>query len=343
METDTLHKQIRLDFFEKVYSGEIAPYQVLPAERKEAEALSVSRGTVRKARKILEEEGYISNTQGSGAVYTPLENRKSAPPEIVAVVVPVHNPFFMSFYRAFEKEAENNDLLVVIKQLDYHNADRMNDVLFSLFLKGIKDIVFWPYDTILDYQHIQRLSGLGMNVIFFDSVHDFAYCDYVSVDNRHAISSLYAYLKRKNSERIAYIGWKNSLLTSNTEREKRFLEIKSAGDRVLRLPWNQEFLTEEQLDEAFKLIQKGEIDGFLCGNGHIGIVLRKYLITRGYSDIPICTIDNFAESESLELTVYEQPFELMGHKTFASLKKRSEQMRTKESVTHYIKGKVIER
>ena len=68
--------------------------------------------------------------------------------EIVAVIVPVHNPFFMSYYRAFEKEAEKHDVLVVIKQLDNENADRLKDVLFSLFMKGIRDIVFWPYDTI---------------------------------------------------------------------------------------------------------------------------------------------------------------------------------------------------
>ena len=109
MDGDTLYRKIRLDFFQKVYSGEIKPGGQLTAERKQAQELSVSRGTIRKAREILAEEGYIASTQGSGAVYTPLVNRKSAEPEIIAVVVPVHNPFFMSYYRAFEKEAESRD------------------------------------------------------------------------------------------------------------------------------------------------------------------------------------------------------------------------------------------
>ena len=64
METENLYEAIRRDFFRKVYSGEIEPDQLLIPERRQAEELSVSRGTVRKARQLLVEEGFIANRQG---------------------------------------------------------------------------------------------------------------------------------------------------------------------------------------------------------------------------------------------------------------------------------------
>ncbi|MBN2628256.1 MAG: GntR family transcriptional regulator [Spirochaetales bacterium] len=341
MDGDTLYRKIRLDFFQKVYSGEIKPGGQLTAERKQAQELSVSRGTIRKAREILAEEGYIASTQGSGAVYTPLVNRKSAEPEIIAVVVPVHNPFFMSYYRAFEKEAESRDILVVIKQLDHHNVDRLKDVLFSLFMKGIRDIVFWPYDTQPDYRYIERLSGLGMNFVFFDNVRDFPYCDYVSVDNGHAVGSLYGALKNRGVKNMAYVGWDNDHMTSNTERENRFRELMEPGDRLISLPWDQEELTPAQLEQAFGGLTEGDMPGgFVCGNGHIGIRLREYLNQRGLTSLPVATVDYFEESRDLGLIAYEQPFEEMGKRTFQCFLKRYEKGRTGLGETCYIKGRM---
>ncbi len=346
MDKNTLYQTIRLDFFKKVYAGEIRPHQPLPAERKQAEELSVSRGTIRKARQILAEEGYIANTQGSAAVYTPLAKGPSGKPEIVAVVVPVHNPFFMSYYRAFEKEAEEADVLVMIKQLDSRNAGQLKKVLFSFFIKGIRDVVFWPYDTVLDYPYIERLSGLGMNFIFFDNVHDFPCCDYISVDNRDGISLLYKSLQDKGCGRIAYMGWDNPHLTSNSEREAAFRQEKSEGDRVIRIPWNQEDLSFDLLESVLNLPDlRGErkIDGFLCGNGLIGVVLKRYLNNNGFSGIPLVSIDNFEESEDLGFTVYEQPFEMMGRKTFHLLEKRHRDEKGNSPEKLYIKGRLIER
>ena len=346
MDKNTLYQTIRLDFFKKVYSGEIRPDQPLPAERKQAEELSVSRGTIRKARQILAEEGFIANTQGSAAVYTPLAKGPSEKPEIVAVVVPVHNPFFMSYYRAFEKEAEEADILVMIKQLDSRNAGQLKKVLFSFFMKGIRDVVFWPYDTVLEYQYIERLSGLGMNFIFFDNVHDFPFSDYISVDNRDGISLLYQSLTGKGAGRIAYVGWDNPHLTSNSEREAAFRQIKSEGDCVIRLPWNQEDLSFELLEGVLNLQDlRGErkIDGFLCSNGQIGVVLKRYLNERGCSGIPLVSIDNFEESENLGFTVYEQPFEMMGRETFHLLEKRRSGKKGNGPEKLYIKGRLIKR
>jgi DNA-binding LacI/PurR family transcriptional regulator len=342
---ETLYQKIQLDFFQKVYSGEIAPHQSLPPERKQAEELSISRGTVRKARKMLMDEGFISSTQGSAAVYTPLKKRKKDKLEIIAVVAAIHNPFFMAYYRAFEKAAEEKGVLVMIKQLENRNVLQLEKVLFSLFLKGIKDIVFWPYDTVLEYDSFQRLSGLGMHVVFFDKVHDLDFCDYISVDNDHAITSLYKLMNKKGIRTIAYIGWDSQVLTSNVEREKAFSRVKTEDDVIIKLPWNQENLTDSLLEEHFnvhKLIEKQKLGGILCGNGHIGIALRRFLNNKGFPGIPLYSMDNFEGSETLNITSYEQSFDVMGVKTFNLLHDRH----TKEdwhSRKYYIKGRIIKR
>ena len=337
-DSETLYGEIRLDFFRKVFSGEILPDQQLPPERKQAEELSVSRGTIRKARQLLEAEGYIANTQGSGAVYTPLKTRTPGSSGITAVVCPVHNPFFMSFYRAFEREAEAEGVLVMIKQLDSGNASGLEKVLFSLFLKGIRDIVIWPYDAELKDEYIRRLSGLGMNIVFFDRTGESDYCDSVSVDNNHGISSLYTVLKQMTSGPLAYVGWDKAGMSSTREREESFLRIKGERDEVYRLPWNQENLAADELaanSDFTRWLDGHSASGFICGNGAIGIALKKYL----KDDRPVLSIDNFDESEELGLTVYEQPFDLMGRTCFQLLYMKKE--RTAE--TRCIKGRVIKR
>ncbi len=343
---NSLYQEILLDFFRKVYEGEIQPDHQFPPERKQAEELSVSRGTVRKARQLLEEAGYISNTQGRGAVYTPLKGRAPGKMEIIAVVVPVHNPFFMAYYRAFEREAEKCGILVVIKQLDLENAAGLKHVLFSLFLKGIRDIVFWPYDIQLEDRYIERLSGLGMNFLFFDAVRNDRFCDYVSVDNRDALNRLYQALKTRGAERIAYLGWDNQILSSNREREKCFRNLMSSKDIILRLPWNQETIPSESLSDLVPLpacIREDKIGGFLCGNGHIGILLKKYLRENGFDRIPVATVDNYPASGDLDITVYEQPFQKMGEFSFRRLKDRSESPEQWISKTTFLKGTLIER
>lgn len=342
---DTLYEKIRLDFFHKVFSGEIKPYEQLPAERKQAEELSISRGTIRKARNMLTEEGFLSNIQGRGAIYTPLKNRSSGKQEIIAVVAAIHNPFFMSYYRAFEKAAEEQGVLVMIKQLDNYNVQNLEKVLFSLFLKGIKDIVFWPYDTLLKTDYLERLSGLGMNIIFFDKVEDLDFCDYISVDNEHAITSLYEQIKAAGARSIAYFGWESRILTSNTERESAFQKLQTHRDVIIKLPWNQENLSDFLLEESFslsELIENRGIDGIICGNGHIGIALKRFLSIKGYTGIPLYSIDNFKESEALNMTVYEQDFQTMGEKTFKLLHDHHTD-KNRHSGKYYIKGRILKR
>ncbi len=340
MDSDTLYQKIRLDFFQKVYSGELLPDQQLPPERKQAEELSVSRGTIRKARNILEADGYIANTQGSGAVYTPLKTRSAGSSGIIAVVCPVHNPFFMSYYRAFEREAETRDMVVMIKQLDSSNATGLERVLFSLFLKGIRDIVIWPYDADLKEDYLRRLGGLGMNIIFFDT--GYKGFDSVSVDNAHGIESLYRELKKEAPGPAAYIGWDS--LSSTREREKRFLDLKEPDDLICRLPWNQENLTPELLAENREFcswLKENRTEGFICGNGQIGTAVKKFLLKHMNDHRPVYSMDNFEESKELGLTVYEQPFEAMGKKSLQLLLSGKGEERRAEA--HYIKGRIIKR
>jgi DNA-binding LacI/PurR family transcriptional regulator len=339
-----LYRNIQLDFFKKVFYGEISPHQKLLPERKLAKELSISRGTVRKALENFAKEGYIQKVQGKGNIYTPQFNSSLSMPEIIAVLVPVNNPFFLSYYRAFETIAEKSGCLVVIKQVDNCNLNNLEMVLFSLFLKGIKDIVFWPYDTLLDYTYIERLCGLGMKVVFFDNIQNFKYCDYVSLDNKDAIENLYFHLQKLGSKKIAYIGWKTNLVSSNIQRERAFREIKHEADKIITIPWIKEENTYLQIQEQLKdqlIGNESGIDGFLCSNGNLGISTKKYLNKIGMGKIAVCSIDNFTKSEELKLTVYEQPFKRMAEKTFHLIIKRHHDAEKWKSSICYLKGKLI--
>jgi len=332
-----LHQKLRSLLARKIYEGEYENGALLPTERELAQKHGVSRVTVRGTLARMHEEGLIIRRQGHG---TRVKLRKSGFPgvmDIIAVIAPADNPFFASFISRFEAAAEDNGAIVVFKAA---GRQPIEDILFRFYERGIRNIVVWPYDEVINIDSFVRLRGLGMNLVIFDRIVHSGMADCISVDNADAIKMLYGHLQSKCGRKIVYIGWENDVLTSNTDRERAFVAL-GGEDSVYRLPWRKEQGVEKDVAEALKRIPD-DTKGILCGNGVIGIAARQYYSLR-QRDVSVVCVDDLPGAASLSLTAYAQPMEELASAAHRRLVLQNTEANTWNAKTLYLKGNLIVR
>ena len=335
--TGLLYRRLRAALYEKIYSGEYADGALIPAERELASRHGMSRVTVRSTLAALEAEGLVARCQGHGTRVTLRTVGYPGPIDLIAVIAPAQNPFFASFIRHFEEAAVAHDALVVFRQAADHTVV---DSLFSFYCRSIRNILVWPYAEVVDLAKLVRLRGLGMNLVFFARVLESPSVDCVSVDNAHAVETLYRHLRSRGGQRVAYIGWQNEVLTSNREREAAFLRY-AGPECVYRLPWNKETGVDEEIQKL--LGQAGaRWDAFLCGNGVIGIAARRFVKAHRMSASVAC-MDDLPGAAELGLTVYSQPMDKLAGMACRRLIAQAEDAASWKARAHLIKGTLVVR
>lgn len=332
-----LQRKLRDILSRDIYMGRYPDGAFLPTERDMAKKYGVSRVTVRGTLAKMEKEGLITRRQGDG---TRIHLRKSGyngDMDIIAVIAPAENPFFASFISNFDEAAEANDAMVVFKAVGRHT---MEDILFRFYQREIRNVVVWPYDEQICDDAFIRLRGLGMNIVLFDRVTKSGIADCVSVDNADAIVTLYRHLHAKCGGDVAYIGWENNVITSNRERERAFVEITDHG-LVYHLPWKRESDTDADVSKIMKRMPRS-IKGVLCGNGVIGIGVKKYCISSG-NRLAVACVDNLPGADTLLLTTYAQPMKKLANEAYARLLMQGKQAKRWKAETYCMKGTLIRR
>ena len=318
-EKDRLYRILENKICERIFRGEYADGENLPPERTLAESLGVSRVTVRKALALLEADGIIQRVQGSGNRVALSVAGYPGTTDLIAVLAHAQNVFFAEFIDHFQRTAERSDSLVLFKQVPASEA--LEASLFKLFQKNIRNAVIWLEDQPADMEAIRRLRGLGMNMVFFDVVTRSPYADGVLLDNRDAIASLHGALRQKGASRIGYVGWDNAAVLSAHEREEAASEQKPTPAFVRRIDWrdkNRLGQIAETIAEEIKSTSTPP-DALLCGDGEIGVAIRKALLSRGLDTIRVASPDEYPDSRALAINVYRQDFEKLAEQTFSCL------------------------
>ncbi len=318
-EKDRLYRILENKICERIFRGEYADGENLPPERTLAESLGVSRVTVRKALALLEADGIIQRVQGSGNRVSLSITGYPGTTDLIAVLAHAQNVFFAAFMDHFQRTAERSDSLVLFKQVPASEA--LEASLFKLFQKNIRNAVIWLEDQPADMEAIRRLRGLGMNMVFFDVVTRSPYADGVLLDNADAIKTLHGALRRKGATRIGYIGWDNAAILSAQEREATAIAQTPALVFFRRVDWrdkNRLGAIAETIADEFKSTSNPP-DALLCGDGEIGVAIRKALISRGLDAVRVASPDEYPESRALGITLYRQDFEKLAGQTFDCL------------------------
>jgi DNA-binding LacI/PurR family transcriptional regulator len=305
--------QVARDVFERLYEdgAKLAP------ERDFAEAAGVSRVTVRKAFALLEADGVIERSRGSGTVVRVRRWARPGRPEIIALVAPPSKPFFAAFVEAFQAAAAAVDALVLFMQPA--RGEPVEESLFRLYAKSITSVVVWPDVMPLDPGRIARLRALGCNTVFFDAVVTPDWNDCVLLDNRDAVGRIVGRLRGTGSTRLAYLGWDRAGHTSVDERLAAFREAAPGGSVLPEVPWSA---GAAHLSRSFGPAVRASAErlvgepvaaglGAVAADGEVGAALRAELLALGRGDIPVACVDEPPDAWRLGLVCCAQPVKAM--------------------------------
>lgn len=306
MENQNLYINVRNQIRDMIYHEVYREGDRLPPERTLAETLDISRVTVRKALQMLEEEKLIMREVGSGTTVQFHNYGAEGSLDMIVLLAPIHNPFFAEFLAHFQKYANDHGSLVLY--VEKPRKDTLENCLYRLLCKGMKDVVIWPDDQEIDLSKIKVLRAMGMNMVFFDSNYGLPYTDCVMLDNIHAISCLYGELQGQGCQRIGYVGWDNMSVYSVKTRQEEFLKACTRDPRVDTVPWAFQESAKENLKNCWESGTAELPEAFICGAGELGIASIKALEFLGRNDIRVASIDEFPESVSLGITTYAQNF-----------------------------------
>jgi DNA-binding LacI/PurR family transcriptional regulator len=340
---ESLYVSLRDEMYARIYRGEWRDGERLPAERSLAEGSGLSRVTVRKSLKLLEDDGLLVRTQGSG---TTIRLRRAGYPsdlDIIALLAPAQEPFFAQFLDYFQRRAEEQDSLVLFMRSSPGGS--LEDCLFRLFQRGIRNAVVWAKDLGLGLEAASRLRGLGINMVLFDAAMETDCADCVLLDNALALRSLHRHLRDGGASRIGFVGWDNMRLSSAVERERAFRDLAGPGAEVYRLAWDEagrlDSLAAELLERA------GDRQGaWLCADGSLGVALGRAMRRRASASgncAPVATVDDFTECSAFGISAYRQDFKALAEKAFACLVSQAGDSYNWRAAIYRVAGELVPR
>lgn len=340
MTNELMYITLKNDIMRKIYDGIYKDGDIIPSERILSDNYKMSRDTVRKALELLEKDGIIHRRLGKGTVVSLNKQSYNGSLDTIALVAPAQRRFFATFIDYFQKMADKHNSLVVFVQQSEHEP--IKDTLFKLLLNNIHNVVIWlDYETI-SVEYIQRLRGLGMNIVFFDITVNSQYADCVCLDNRDAISSLYNYVASKSKMGTAYITRENTNPSSYKERERVFQDLSPLGI-VWCFPWDYKNYIVNKTDKfTFDYFYRTyKPHNVICSDGELGTALKKSLIENKINDVLLVSLDDFEDCEELGITVYKQPYDRFAEKVFYCLMEQNFNYLNWKADIYRIKGRLI--
>lgn len=288
----------------QIYKGVYRDGEKIPSERQLAVDYDVSRITVRKALELLEAEDLITREVGSGT-HVKLRNRgNDSSLDMAALVAPSKNPFFAEFITRFQKTAWEHDTLLLY--IEVPEKTGLEDCLYQLYSKNIRNAVVWPDDQQVDAEKLLRLRSIGMNLVFFDTDDAFPYADCVYLDNEDAVRTL-VQKQAVKYDRYLYIGWDRLAISNVRKREEAFRKFCPDG-QVIRVPWRRDrSVGEADIQRIERIVRKMGEGLIVCNNGELGQRTAELLRETGMSEkTSLAVVDDFEGSENYAVSVYRQ-------------------------------------
>lgn len=278
-------KQIADILRNKIESGELEVGQKLPREEDLAEQFSVSRSTVHRALKILEQEGRLSSRKRAGTFVT---HQRRGHKQMVALV--------------FDRVAQNFDfpaseMIEGIRQTlgehiglvlcDSKDSIEREANFLNRMAKETDGIICFPIADQRDGQLLERIHALGCPLVVVDRIPKGYAGSSVVSDDREAIHQAIRALKSQGHKEIGFIGFHKVTVSSAMARYRSFIDAMLAEFNIDAEPnvrWigrdfelNGELLQTAVHDAIYALTQREKpITAIVCMQDDLG--LRSMLV-----------------------------------------------------------------
>jgi DNA-binding LacI/PurR family transcriptional regulator len=316
-QTEKVRQKVVFD----ILNGKYSPGDKLPTERDMAIISKTSRITVRRAYEQLERNGVILRRPKLGT--TVAESFKGNAEEIenIAVITTLRDQFSRDFIEAVHEACSDNDILLSLSIAE--NGHKQNEAALTMAAKGIKNIIIWGLDKKLDFKLFERIRALGVNIVFFDRIIPGAFADYVGLDNKDAMKSLFKDAAKRGIRDYIFVDASGLNIDSNPERLDCFAsecQKNNFNYSIFEIPWESVNKPEavETCKEFFEKHDFPKSTALFCVNDTVALSI----ISGCPDDIEIYSIDGSAKALKANIKSYHQPIREMAVATVKALKKQ---------------------
>jgi LacI family transcriptional regulator len=339
------HRTISQQLTTEIIAGKYSKTGRLPSEAQLVKHYGVSRPTVGRALRDLQEQGLIERRAGSGTYVRPEKDRgHSAHPVIpqIGLIMPnlFHTEIFEPICGELASLARVNDYGLwwgsnMSATAETQMTPAQAEVLCGQFIeRGVMGVFFVSFEHQTDREatnlHItERLKQAGIPVVLLDRdigvFPDRSEFDIIGVDNVAGGYLLADHLIKLGNRRLVFV---KRPLTAPTVDSRIIGAQKAILDNGLPVP--QPFVySGNPADIKFikSLVHHQKIDAVLCTNDHLAAEVLQTLTRLGIrvpQDLRLVGFDNvrFASLLSTPLTTVEQPVRDIAITAFSALRER---------------------
>jgi len=244
-----VYRQLSEALLERIKLGKLRPDDALPEEREMSRQFGISRPTLRKSLKLLENDGYIYKIRGRGVFIASNQEQIDCPMEGMNLRM-----FGISCMSVFE---QSHDVEIVRGAIDYLHENRIQALRINyLDNNGEKEhiqrhrqllsglVVYPPRITAANNFHFFKSIGLPFVAVASGSRFSDFETDYVGCNDIDGVKTAVNYFINNGHEKIAFIAC-NGEKQINTSRRQGYI------DAVRELKLQENFITLKPNDNQY--------------------------------------------------------------------------------------------
>lgn len=188
------------DFYRRITRQQLQPGEMIPSENELAERYGISRPTVRKMLKRLNDGGFLETRTGIGSFVSAVRNGRSAAPD---------RPFKIGLDACGDSRFYYPDILQCIRKLPYREQIFLNFLDPEMVARGE---IHRQLDALLLVRNrfqdkvYQTFAARGLPMVHFNRQYPIPGAGFVSVDHTQEAERAVNFLFSAGCRRIALIG-----------------------------------------------------------------------------------------------------------------------------------------
>lgn len=166
-----MHLNIAASLRESIRSGRYQPGDTLPPEIQLADQFNVSRGTMRKAMKVLVDENSLVRIAGKGTfVNAPaaLGQVNAQRTNLLGIVLPhIHDPLSTNLINGAEQTARQNGYNLIFCNLD-ENLETEKEQFARLVANHVSGVILFPLAVPGELELVKELAATQISLVLVD-------------------------------------------------------------------------------------------------------------------------------------------------------------------------------